>query len=282
MKYFITADVHGFYTEFHKALEEAGYFTDPDPHRLIILGDIFDRSPEAVEMQRFILELMEQDAVILIRGNHEDLFAEMVTVDEGLPVRHHVSNGTYGTALQLTGYDPTLAQIRHWDFAEKARETPFYQSIIPATIDWYETAHYIFTHGWIPCIRGWDGSYSYDPDWRDTGPEGWRMARWYNGMDAAQTCKEEKTILCGHWHSSYGHSKYEGRGSEFGPDADFSPYYGPGVIALDACTAHSGKVNVIVIEDEDLSNQDADDERFREVTQRILEEHKAAFAELAK
>ncbi len=26
MKYYITADVHGFYTEFHKALDEAGYF----------------------------------------------------------------------------------------------------------------------------------------------------------------------------------------------------------------------------------------------------------------
>ena len=59
---------------------------------------------------------------------------------------------------------------------------------------------------------------------------------------------------------------------EFGPDADFSPYYSPGVIALDACTAHSGKINVVVKEDEDLPNQDAEDERFREVTQRILEE----------
>ena len=28
MKYYITADVHGFYTEFHKGLDEAGYFTD--------------------------------------------------------------------------------------------------------------------------------------------------------------------------------------------------------------------------------------------------------------
>ena len=43
MRYFITADVHGFYTEFHKALDEAGYFTDPEPHKLIILGDLFDR-----------------------------------------------------------------------------------------------------------------------------------------------------------------------------------------------------------------------------------------------
>lgn len=38
MKYYVTADVHGFYTEFHKTLEAAGYFTDPEVHKLIILG----------------------------------------------------------------------------------------------------------------------------------------------------------------------------------------------------------------------------------------------------
>ena len=59
-------------------------------------------------------------------------------------------------------------------------------------------------------------------------------------------------ILCGHWHCSYGHAVYEGRGSEFGPDADFSPYEAPGILALDACTAFSGRVNVAVIEDKEL------------------------------
>ena len=58
-------------------------------------------------------------------------------------------------------------------------------------------------------------------------------------MDAAQGYPEEKTILCGHWHCSYGHATYEHKGSKFVLDADFSPYYGPGVIALDACTAFS-------------------------------------------
>lgn len=48
---------------------------------------------------------------------------------------------------------------------------------------------------------------------------------------------------------SDGHSKYEHKGIEFGEDADFSPYYGPGIIAIDACTAFSGKVNCLVIED---------------------------------
>ena len=85
MKYYITADIHGFYSEFHKALDEAGYFTDPEPHKLIILGDIFDRGQEALEMQRFILSLLEQNAVILVRGNHE----EMITIDKKLPASFH-------------------------------------------------------------------------------------------------------------------------------------------------------------------------------------------------
>ena len=249
MKYYITADVHGFYSEFHKALDEAGYFTDPEPHKLIILGDIFDRGQEAVEMQRFILSLLEQDAVILVRGNHEDLYEELITIDEGLPVRHHKSNGTYDTALQLTGYDPGLALIRNFDFAEAAQDTPYYRQIIPAMVDYYETVHYVFVHGWIPCIQERDGSYSHRSDWREATPEEWRWARWINGMDVAQACTEEKTILCGHWHCSYGHARYENKGSEFGPDADFSPYYGPGVIAMDACTAYSGKINILTLED---------------------------------
>ena len=133
-------------------------------------------------------------------------------------------------------------------FAAAARETPYYRQIIPATLDFFETEHYIFAHGWIPCDQTWDG-LSYRADWREAGPQAWREARWINGMDAAQYCHEDKTILCGHWHCSYGHAVYDHKGSEFGPDADFGPYYGPGVIALDACTAFSRKINILTLED---------------------------------
>ena len=112
-----------------------------------------------------------------------------------------------------------------------------------------EKQHYVFTHGWIPSIPNRDKSYSYISSWREADREQWNRARWFNGMDAAQTADENKTIVCGHWHTSYGHSKYEHKGTEFGEDADFSPYYGPGIIAIDACTAFSGKVNCLVIED---------------------------------
>lgn len=251
MRYYVTADIHGFYTPFRDALEEAGYFEDGGEKMLIICGDLFDRGTEAEKTQAFVLDLLRRNEAILIKGNHEDLFCEMVTVDKGLPYNHHVHNGTYQTALDLTGYDIAMAGIRNYDFAEAARKTPFYTEIIPAMRDFYETEHYIFVHGWIPCSP--QGRYRFDSyeDWRNCNEQAWASARWYNGMDAAAAgvTADDKTIVCGHWHSSYGHSHYEKKCTEFAEDADFSPYYAPGIIALDACTAHSHKVNVIILED---------------------------------
>lgn len=247
MRYYVTADIHGYYTLFEKALRKAGYFQDEGPKKLIICGDLFDRGEEAEKVQRFVVKNRED--LILIRGNHEDLFCEMVEKDQGLAYYHHVHNGTYQTALMLTGYDPTKARINQVDFAEAAMETPYYKEIIPSMVDYYETDKYIFVHGWIPCIA--EPFYSGIPEWREASEEMWNQARWINGMAAARAgvVEEGKTIICGHWHCSYGHSNFEGRGSEFGEDADFTPYYGNGIIALDACTARSKMVNVIVVED---------------------------------
>lgn len=77
-------------------------------------------------------------------------------------------------------------------------------------------------------------------------------------MEAARqgVIEPNKTIVCGHWHASYGHAKIDGTCSEFGEDADFSPYYGKGIIALDACTVHSRKVNCIVLEDDPMEKAD--------------------------
>jgi len=253
MKYYVISDIHGFYTPMIKALIDAGYFEDKAPHKLVVLGDLLDRGQEAVMVQDFILDQMANNSVILIRGNHEDMYDALVTTDEGLPYNYHLSNGTYSTAMQLTGFDRGLARIRHYDFADEGKNTPFYSKIMPAMLDYYETEHYVFVHGWIPCLKE-RNTYAAIRDWRNSDKDAWDAARWVNGIDAAQTTDEDKTIVCGHWHASYGHSKYERKGSEFGPDADFKPYYGPHVIAIDGCTAHSGIINCVVLDEPDHSD----------------------------
>jgi CRISPR-associated protein Cas6/Cse3/CasE subtype I-E len=78
MKYYVVADVHGFYSILKQELQDKGFFDDTEAHKLIICGDLFDRGKEAVALQDFILELMQKDEVILIRGNHEDLLLQML------------------------------------------------------------------------------------------------------------------------------------------------------------------------------------------------------------
>ena len=63
-----------------------------------------------------------------------------------------------------------------------------------------------------------------------------------------------KLIVCGHVHCSYGHAKLEGDGEEMGEYANFEPHYAQGIIAIDACTSYSHKVNCIVIEDEGIES----------------------------
>lgn len=50
MKYYVTADVHGYFSELK----------------------------EAQALQDFVLDLLSEDQVILIRGNHEDLALELL------------------------------------------------------------------------------------------------------------------------------------------------------------------------------------------------------------
>ena len=252
VKYYVATDLHAYLGYLKDALKDAGYYDDDEEKKIIICGDLFDRGNETQATQDYILRLLKRNEVILIRGNHEDLFVSLVTKDNGRGLGHHLSNGTFITALELSGCTLSTALDDSKALANAAKKTPFFEQIIPQMLDYYETEHYIFVHGWIPCKKV--GEHLYEPwpdDWRKADIEAWSRARWINGMDAARSgvVENNKTIVCGHFHASYGHAKFENKGSEFGEGADFSPFYGPGIIALDACTALSGRINVIVLED---------------------------------
>ena len=144
------------------------------------------------------------------------------------------------------------------DIVNKLRVTPYVKDIIPKTINYFETEHYIFVHGWIPCTRlkSWSHyKYNYIPieNWREVGDSQWYEARWINGMLAhSQGVKEEgKTIVCGHFHASWGHLWLEHGDDEEVNEEEITddPYYADGIIAIDGCTARTGKVNCIVLED---------------------------------
>ncbi len=258
MKYYVMADIHSFYTEMIEALTKAGYFEDQGEKKIIICGDLFDRGLEALKLQEFVLELMKKDQIILIKGNHEDLAIDLLNNwhRKSYAASHHNSNGTVHTVMQLTNtanidelyYRPEVVY-------KKFANTPFITKIIPSMIDYYETENYIFVHGWIPCEREVIDYYNtkYTPinDWRNTTEEKWDRSRWINGMEAHHhgIFEKGKTIVCGHYHCSFGHTYYDENATEATAMKDFTPYYNEGIIAIDACTVRSKIVNCLVIED---------------------------------
>lgn len=265
MKYYVVSDVHGFYSYMRAALKSAGFFEDTVPHKLIVCGDMFDRGWQARMMQKFMLELLHKDELIFVRGNHEDLLLELINCFDDYfdDIRggysHHIHNGTWSTALQLAGLSEEMALCDPEKFIQRVKASATFTELIPASRNYFETENHIFVHGWIPCItenlpahyrRG--RTYQFNPDWRNGTDKDWSLARWFNGMELAHFQKiiePGKKIVCGHWHASYGHSVIEDSCVEFGIGANFDPFYGEGIIAIDACTAHTDRVNCIVIEE---------------------------------
>ena len=55
MKYFVSADIHGFYDEWIKALKEKGFDFNTPEHKVILCGDLFDRGRQPKQIIDFIL-----------------------------------------------------------------------------------------------------------------------------------------------------------------------------------------------------------------------------------
>ena len=258
-KFFVTSDIHSFYEPLMKALDEAGFDKDNEEHWLVVCGDAFDRGDESYEVLKFLMRLERK---ILIRGNHDDLLEECCMREWA--EWHDISNGTQKTINDIggAGYGRPFDECCQitWN------KTAGYRRLLR---NYFETQNYIFVHGWIPCEcygKGYDPNkpwhqynktFKYKLDWRESNDVEWDAARWINGIERAQDgiIEPDKTIVCGHWHCSLGHS-YDSKGEigEFGSDAIWEPWYHEGCIAVDRCTAHTGEVNVLVIEDEFLEN----------------------------
>jgi serine/threonine protein phosphatase 1 len=251
-KLFCISDIHSYFDEMKEALDKVGFDAENENHWLITCGDHFDRGPQSYEVFQYLKSLKRK---ILVRGNHEDLLLECCKRGEWFS--YDMSNGTFTTICDLGGADKGKT------FEECCRKTlSMVEPFIYGMVNYFETENYIFVHSWIPlkCNDGLPKYYTrhrqfeFNPDWRYAHASEWDAARWGNPFDlASKGLLPDKTIVFGHFHTSYARNKFDGE-PEFGENADFSIYHGDGFIGIDACTAYSGKVNILVIEDNFLEN----------------------------
>lgn len=270
MKYFCISDIHAHYTEAFNALSDAGFDYDNDNHKLIVVGDITDRGPEALEVLEWLKELTDKDKAIVLKGNHDNFLIKFFKNDNilfdwennGLNTTiddlDHRTNSfqTYCLLFDKPFDYETFCEWQRVTSATIQKEYPWIRKWMESFPDYYETKNYIFTHGIIDC-RG-------DNDWHSSNMSkyhyhGWAANRWVSPEDYLYfTNKTNKHLVVGHLNASLMRYVFENKTTEGYEYKEYYPdneiYYNKDIDTyfLDTCTIATKKVNVLVIEDEPL------------------------------
>lgn len=276
IRYFITSDIHGFYDEFRKALKRAGFDENNPDHRLVICGDIFDRGTQPLQIYSFLRSLPKERR-ILIRGNHEALLKELV--EKGYPESHDLHNGTYDTLAyiaKLSKKDDFRRELSAEcdDFSKIMDELHAYERKLfhnkklkeilkwiysDEWVNYWELNDYIFVHSFIPTAHNEKigefgelfgaSSEEYDPDWRNAFQSEWDEAMWGCPWRKYEEGLNQtgKTIVCGHWHTSDFWNHLDDRRLDLHEHNPIFRKKGVRLIGLDACTAATRGVNVLVM-----------------------------------
>ena len=286
--YFFVSDTHSFYTPLMTALHNKGFDEHNQDHILVVLGDIFDRGYETLEVYKF-LKSLPKERCILIYGNHEHLYFNLLT--KRFPDSYDFSNGTVRTFCQIACFEEQLLDRSYWykkAFLESTDDSSkqninkyanmpyeYWRQILEivemsditkwlksdAWINYFETPNYICVHSWIPSSIKYPGGYTYFPgeeigyrdDWRNATDTEWNDATWGCPWRKAKLGwnKTNKTIMCGHWHTSDFFNNLTKQKKQMYDCPIFkSKRYK--LIGLDACTAGSNKVNVLVLNEDEL------------------------------
>lgn len=205
---FAMSDIHGHLNVLRKSLEKVDLIGS---NCLILLGDYIDYGPESGQTLRFIFDLQRQygpDKVIVLRGNHEEMFLEWLNIYNAPNAGEPDDTGFIPWSDWLTT-DPDFGTFRtfltkhQWGVFQKIQRTAsedtlningahmIYQAnrdLIPWLKKlpyYYETETQIFVHAGIDEEAG-----KY---WRLGTPEST-----FIGKHPASTGKFYKDIIAGH------------------------------------------------------------------------------------
>lgn len=259
-KLFVISDVHGHYQEMINALEQAGYDEDNENHLLVSCGDEFDRGEQSLAVYLYLRRLSNEGKAIVLKGNHS-MFLTGYLSGRDLSPFNYLHNGVDKTLADfihqtkpfeswctLMGKkEPTYGDFGEWiTHAKKIinSEYPDLYEWLETRPYYYETENYIFTHGAI------DGTCE---DWHFPKKDykgrfmDWDACMWDDGsfFDSDIT-NTNKTVVVGHFGTYHLRKMYYLKSED--PHSILKREDGK-IIAIDATTALTKRVNVLVIED---------------------------------
>jgi len=211
------------------ALTSQGFNIDNPNHTVILCGDAFDRGVEANQVFQFIKTLLSLNRLIWIMGNHEYMILKRL--EENV---FKEKKETYNTLYQIASAYSGKADLSDPEIFSCCRAAGLEDLMRQNLIPYFEKQNYVFVHGFLP-----KNKTEIKPDWRSIPLTSWWGAINLNGMREVMVRNIKlpgKTIVCGHSSAAFGKK-------------DFYPYYGDGVVGIDANVYKTGFVNCLKIED---------------------------------
>lgn len=226
MKYFITTDVHGHYTEMKSALDEAGFNSDDANHKLIILGDLFDRGTENLKVLNYVYDLLVKDKVQLIKGNHDEFFYDLRSM------KWNASRNGFGKTLEEF-LGRKLENDEPFKVAKEVFEKqPKLERVLKAMVDSITIDKFVLLHGGLD----FEG---YPDNWCNT--QAW--------ITVGLNDKDPVTYIFGHWHAYQLNEKFlKHRRNE--------PFIYKNYIGLDSAVALTKQMFVYIIETENSKGEE--------------------------
>ena len=261
-KMFIISDIHGFYDEMIKVLEEAGYDENNSEHKLICLGDLTDRGSQSLAVYEYLKRLSDEDKAIILAGNHTLFYVSFLEGSSYSPFNylHNGLNETIADFWHRTAPFESwcmlegnceMNQENYAKWVDICREdiNEEYPELLPwlkSLPKYFETKNYIMVHGAIDTkVLDWHYPHCYRLSLTD-----WDALDFNDGSFFAEPITNtDKTVVIGHFGTRYLREMYN-LPIEEGHKDDILIRDDGRVIAIDATTAASKKVNVLVIEDE--------------------------------
>ena len=239
--YYVLSDIHGFYRQLYARFDQLGnlhtVIDNGGEDKLILLGDYIDGGPNSFKTIDMIFCFQEgcPENVIVLRGNHEDMFLDYLDGKDDAWLGADVNLNTSKTFLledqlkkveelsklsnvnEANSYIRTCIKENHKDLISWMRKLPYY----------YETEEQIFVHAGIDEEAG-----EY---WKVGTPDYYFVSKY-----PATTGKFHKDIIAGH----IGTSTISGN-----PNFNDIYYDGKSHYYIDGTVALSGYIPILVYDE---------------------------------
>lgn len=266
---FFISDIHGCFNEMITALKEAGYDKDDQNNLLVVLGDNFDRGSESLAVYEYLKALTDEGKAVVVKGNHDTMLEEYLDGSCNTPW-NYFKNGTDETLAEFLhrsrpfeswllidkkeDVNPDMnANFEEWIKGARKEINEEYPELLPWLKNlprYFESQNYIGVHGAIDV----DAEDWHEPNCELYGLKGWDALDFNDGtFFGKEITNTKKKIIIGHFGTYHLREMY---GLKDSLELDFSTLKrGDGrIIAIDTTTPYSKKVNVFVVESEELLN----------------------------